>query len=365
MQTFLVSAEEAKRLAGEMVPIEAAPGHAHRMAFTIRVPRGVVCGITSFNSPLNMVAHKVAPALAVGQHRGASNRRTPTPLCGDAALRAAARSRVPARHTSTWCTGPGANSAVAGREPGHRASSRSPAARASASGCATRVGLRPVALELGSIAATIVCEDARPRSRGRALRGVRLPPRRADVHVDAAAVRARGRASSAFTARLVQAVARAEGRRSARSGDRRRPDDQRARGRAGRSVGPARRSRRARGCVARRHARRARCCIRRSSPTCDATMRVCARRSSRRCCRSSRSTTLDEAIDAGQRHAVRPGRRPLHARLDARADGGAAHPRRRRAHQRAVEQPRRPDAVRRREAQRRSAAKARSTRCRK
>ena len=36
------------------------------MAFTIRVPRGVVCGITSFNSPLNMVAHKVAPALAAG-----------------------------------------------------------------------------------------------------------------------------------------------------------------------------------------------------------------------------------------------------------------------------------------------------------
>src|SRR5206468_8451266 len=66
VQTFIVSAEEAKRLTGEMVPIEAAPGHAHRMAFTIRVPRGVVCGITSFNSPLNMVAHKVAPALASG-----------------------------------------------------------------------------------------------------------------------------------------------------------------------------------------------------------------------------------------------------------------------------------------------------------
>src|SRR6185295_16583799 len=66
VQTFILSAEEAKRLTGEVVPIEAAPGHAHRMAFTIRVPRGVVCGITSFNSPLNMVAHKVAPALASG-----------------------------------------------------------------------------------------------------------------------------------------------------------------------------------------------------------------------------------------------------------------------------------------------------------
>src|SRR5687768_4743685 len=66
IQTFLLSAEEAKRLTGEMVPIESAPGNAHRLAFTIRVPRGVVCGITSFNSPLNMVAHKMAPALAAG-----------------------------------------------------------------------------------------------------------------------------------------------------------------------------------------------------------------------------------------------------------------------------------------------------------
>jgi acyl-CoA reductase-like NAD-dependent aldehyde dehydrogenase len=66
IQTFLISAEEAKRLVGEVVPIEAAPGNAHRLGFTIRVPRGVVCGITSFNAPLNFVAHKAAPALAAG-----------------------------------------------------------------------------------------------------------------------------------------------------------------------------------------------------------------------------------------------------------------------------------------------------------
>ena len=66
IQTFLIAAEEAKRMVGEVIPIEAAPGNAHRMAFTIRVPRGVVCGITSFNAPLNFVAHKAAPALAAG-----------------------------------------------------------------------------------------------------------------------------------------------------------------------------------------------------------------------------------------------------------------------------------------------------------
>ena len=66
IQTLLLSAEEAKRIHGEVVPIDGAPGQAHRMAFTIRVPRGVVCAITPFNSPLNTVAHKIAPALAAG-----------------------------------------------------------------------------------------------------------------------------------------------------------------------------------------------------------------------------------------------------------------------------------------------------------
>ena len=66
IQTILIAAEEGKRLVGEMIPIEGAPGHSHRMAFTVRVPRGVVCAITSFNAPLNFVAHKVAPALASG-----------------------------------------------------------------------------------------------------------------------------------------------------------------------------------------------------------------------------------------------------------------------------------------------------------
>ncbi len=64
--TFTWAAEEAKRIHGEMVPLEATPGSEHRLAFTIRVPVGVVCAITPFNFPINMVAHKIAPALAAG-----------------------------------------------------------------------------------------------------------------------------------------------------------------------------------------------------------------------------------------------------------------------------------------------------------
>ncbi|QDP39622.1 aldehyde dehydrogenase family protein [Radiobacillus deserti] len=65
-QTFEWAAEEAKRITGEGVPVEAAPGSENRMAFTIKVPVGVVGAISPFNFPLNLVSHKVAPAIAAG-----------------------------------------------------------------------------------------------------------------------------------------------------------------------------------------------------------------------------------------------------------------------------------------------------------
>lgn len=61
-----LSAEEAKRLSGEVVPLDGAPGVAKQFGFTIRVPCGVVVGISPFNFPLHLVTHKVGPALAAG-----------------------------------------------------------------------------------------------------------------------------------------------------------------------------------------------------------------------------------------------------------------------------------------------------------
>lgn len=66
LQTLRLSAEEARRLSGDVLPLEGAPGQAGRLAFTIRVPLGVIAAITPFNSPLNTVTHKVAPAFAAG-----------------------------------------------------------------------------------------------------------------------------------------------------------------------------------------------------------------------------------------------------------------------------------------------------------
>ncbi len=66
VQTFVLSAEEARRLAGEIVPFDGAPTGTDRFGFTLRVPVGVVVAITPFNFPLNLAAHKVAPAIAAG-----------------------------------------------------------------------------------------------------------------------------------------------------------------------------------------------------------------------------------------------------------------------------------------------------------
>tara|TARA_B000000609_G_C24175568_1_gene353691 strand:- start:492 stop:1904 length:1413 start_codon:yes stop_codon:yes gene_type:complete len=65
-ETIIVSAEEAKRLNSEVLPLDAAPGNKGKFGFTLRVPVGIVAAISPFNFPLNLVAHKVGPALAAG-----------------------------------------------------------------------------------------------------------------------------------------------------------------------------------------------------------------------------------------------------------------------------------------------------------
>lgn len=64
--TLEISAEEAKRIQGHGVAVESAPGSENRRAFTRRVPVGVIAAITPFNVPLNLVCHKIGPALAAG-----------------------------------------------------------------------------------------------------------------------------------------------------------------------------------------------------------------------------------------------------------------------------------------------------------
>ena len=66
MSTYTMAAVEARKLAGDMVPMDAAQAGEGKLAFTLRRPIGIVGAITPFNFPLNLVAHKIAPALAAG-----------------------------------------------------------------------------------------------------------------------------------------------------------------------------------------------------------------------------------------------------------------------------------------------------------
>src|SRR5213076_2546282 len=66
MSTYTFAAVEARKLAGEIVPMDAAQAGEGKLAFTLRQPIGVVGAISPFNFPLNLVAHKLAPALAAG-----------------------------------------------------------------------------------------------------------------------------------------------------------------------------------------------------------------------------------------------------------------------------------------------------------
>jgi acyl-CoA reductase-like NAD-dependent aldehyde dehydrogenase len=66
MSTYTFAAVEARKLAGEMVPMDAAHAGEGKLAFTLRQPIGIVAAISPFNFPLNLVAHKLAPALAAG-----------------------------------------------------------------------------------------------------------------------------------------------------------------------------------------------------------------------------------------------------------------------------------------------------------
>src|SRR5438046_6461971 len=66
MSTYTFAAVEARKLAGEMIPMDSAQAGEGKLGFTVRKPIGIVGAISPFNFPCNLVAHKIAPALAAG-----------------------------------------------------------------------------------------------------------------------------------------------------------------------------------------------------------------------------------------------------------------------------------------------------------
>ncbi len=155
--TFRLSAEEARRFGGEMVPIEGAGGQTGRLGFTLRVPLGVVCAITPFNAPLNTVAHKVGPALAAG-NAVVLKPSLHTPLSACVMAEALIEAGLP----------PGLISVLHGGAEVAQWLLDEPAIRFYAFTGSTeagraiqqRAGLRRTQMELGSIAHCILCADA-------------------------------------------------------------------------------------------------------------------------------------------------------------------------------------------------------------
>ena len=66
VDTFNFAADEARRLHGETIPLDASSGGVGKIGYYVRVPVGIVGAITPFNFPLNLSAHKIAPAIAAG-----------------------------------------------------------------------------------------------------------------------------------------------------------------------------------------------------------------------------------------------------------------------------------------------------------
>lgn len=157
VQTLRLCAEEARRLAGEMVPMEGAPGQGGRMGFTLRVPLGVVCAITPYNAPLNGLAHKVAPAIAAG-NAVVAKPSLYTPCTANLFAQALLDAGLP----------PGLLAVVHGDAPVGRWLVEEPAiafyaftgSTAAGREIQRGVGLRRSQMELGSIAHTILDDDA-------------------------------------------------------------------------------------------------------------------------------------------------------------------------------------------------------------
>jgi acyl-CoA reductase-like NAD-dependent aldehyde dehydrogenase len=158
VQTMRLSAEEATRLAGEMVPLEGFPGVQNRVGYTIRVPVGVVCAITPFNSPLNTVCHKLGPALAAG-NVVALKPAIATPLTSQLLVDLLLEAGLPETHVALL-QGPGSTVGAQLLED-ERISFYTFTGSTEVGKLIQRtVGLRRTQLELGSLSSTLVCHDA-------------------------------------------------------------------------------------------------------------------------------------------------------------------------------------------------------------
>jgi len=158
MVTLSLSADEALRLVGDVVPFGASPGAHRRIGFTQRFPVGVVCAITPFNSPLNTVLHKVAPAYAAG-NAVILKPSALTPLTGALVAQLLLEAGMPPAFLA-MVQGEGESVGTWLLEEQDIAFYTFTGSTRVGRIIQQAAGLRRTQMELGSIASTIVCADA-------------------------------------------------------------------------------------------------------------------------------------------------------------------------------------------------------------
>ena len=160
-EIIVLSAEEAKRLSGEVIPLDGAPGVNGKLGFTLRVPCGVVVGISPFNFPLHLVCHKVGPAIAAG-NACIIKPATDTPLSALKLIELFVEAGVPPEAVQCL-TGPGgALGNALCSDPRVRKITFTGSRDIGERICQV-AGLKRVTMELGSNAPLIVMPDADPK----------------------------------------------------------------------------------------------------------------------------------------------------------------------------------------------------------
>jgi len=159
-ETIDLCADEARAFHGETVPLDSTPSGVGKLGFTLRVPCGIVAAITPFNFPMNLVAHKVGPAIAAGNAvllKPASD----TPLSALKLVEILLEAGLPAEAIAC-ITGPGAalGQAIC-TDPRVRKISFTGSAEVGEQICRL-AGLKRVTMELGSNSPVIVLDDADP-----------------------------------------------------------------------------------------------------------------------------------------------------------------------------------------------------------
>ncbi|MDQ0855647.1 glyceraldehyde-3-phosphate dehydrogenase (NADP+) [Arthrobacter sp. V4I6] len=166
IETLRLSAAASGELVGETLGFEDSMAGGNKIGWYSRKPVGIVAAITPFNDPLNLVAHKLGPAL-IGGNGVVLKPSTRTPLTGLAFVRLLLEAGVPTGRIAAIVTGPGvSNALITDTEVDLISFTGGPA---TADRIAAAAGSKKILSELGGNNATIVCADADAQAAAKAI----------------------------------------------------------------------------------------------------------------------------------------------------------------------------------------------------